>query len=278
MSRCAEEYYLSARERAAIRAEEARDRLKEAPKQAAARPHPGNEPPMAEQGECPVDAKTLEAWRDRCALLLATEIEWVDPDRGFLLCPFADKHTTKAGLRDTTLYLGRGYPHLFCLHATCKKELRKINLFLRLQLTGRTRPPEFESTPGSKASYGQAKWVEENRGLLLQAHRGKIRPLVDLQKTPAEFLQMVFSPEDYVWIGMPWMTGNVWKKHFRSVRKWIADPPREQWAFVCPNPLRPGSRDRTNENVAELKYLILESDKEPGENHPVSANDQRGDV
>ena len=198
----------------------------------------------------------LQAWRKQCEDLIAKPIEWTDAGQGYLTCPFSHLHTKKTGSRDTVLYIDGGFPHIFCLHARCKNGLREVNYFFRKQLGVPPGPPN----PERKQARKMADNLEQMRPMLIEKYRDKARTLTNPPMDPTHFLVRMFGPKDYVWIGQPWMTGKGWERCFRTVEQWIENPPIEQLSFMCANPLTPGCYDRTQENVLNLKYLVLESD------------------
>jgi hypothetical protein len=69
----------------------------------------------------------------------------------------------------------------------------------------------------------------------------------------------LFDPEDIVWIGDVRQSGPGHASHFRPVSAWrkMANAPGQ---FICPNTFRPGSYSRCNENIHQMKFLVVESD------------------
>jgi hypothetical protein len=199
-------------------------------------------------------------WRAKCEELMGTPIDWVSESAGILECPFKDLHTTKNAYRDTALYLS-GFPHIHCLHESCKERLRDINRFLRIQLTGTSQVSE-DFAP--KQSRGQVEFFRKNREMLIEKYTPKIREWSWAYLDTGFFLKKMFDPidpQDWLWIGSPEMTGMNYPNNFGSSSFWIhASPLPKSWRFICANPLKKGVCNRTNNNVAAYKYLVLESD------------------
>src|SRR5207253_5752374 len=77
------------------------------------------------------------------------------------------------------------------------------------------------------------------------------------------YLQLLgmFDDEDVVWIGRDvFDTGS--RKHasrFRYVREWLAES-ECPGSYTCPSTFHPGSYSRSEVNVCEAKFLVIESD------------------
>jgi hypothetical protein len=199
----------------------------------------------------------LSEWRQKAQELLGASnpVDWTSESRGYIVCPLRHLHTTANGVRDTFLYL-EGFPHIHCLHESCHDELREINRFLRIQLTGKsTVTTDFARSQ----NYGMAEALRKNRDMVLEKYTPKVRELPRYVGPSVEwFLEHMFEPTDFIWIGQPEMTGSYWPHNFQMVKHWEAKPPSPAFKFICPNPIM--GCDRKNENVAEYRHLVLESD------------------
>jgi hypothetical protein len=199
----------------------------------------------------------LQEWRRQAQELLGADnpVDWTSESRGYIVCPLRHLHTTNSAPRDTFLYL-EGFPHIHCLHESCHDELREINRLLRVQLTGQS---VVNVDFARSQNYHMAEVLKKNRDAVIEKYMPKIRELNDfLHDAESQwFIHWMFSPYDWVWIGQPEMTGENWKTNFRAAGAWILPPP--SWKFICPNPLRT-CWDRKNENIAEYRHLVLESD------------------
>ena len=203
----------------------------------------------------------LQEWRQKAQELLgqANPIDWTSDRRGYIVCPLRHLHTTNNAPRDTFLYL-EGFPHIHCLHESCHDELREINRFLRIQLTGKSK---VNVDFARSQSYGMAEALRKNRDAVLEKYTPRIRDLEGVRSfSPLAFLYRMFAPHDWVWLGQPEMTGPIWSRNFEEVSHWDVLPSciSPSWKFICPNPLIHGRCDRTNDNIFAYRHLVLESD------------------
>lgn len=75
----------------------------------------------------------------------------------------------------------------------------------------------------------------------------------------AKFLDIMFQPNDVIWIGDTTQSGPAYKHHFRTRQEWTSRTsiPGE---FVSHCTFKPGTVHRNAESIATDKYLVLESD------------------
>jgi hypothetical protein len=201
-------------------------------------------------------SKTTE-WKIQAEEILGQEIREFDGSRGYITCPLSNLHTQKNRPKDTLIYLS-DFPHIHCLHQSCYEQLREVNRFLRIQITGTSK---VETSFERKNTRGAEDLMKKSRELILKKYADKKKCLQDLGISSRDFINRMFLDDDLIWIGNPEHTGQQWKTHFRTALAWNQSPPLLTWRFICPNPLKPGSFDRTIENVAVYKHLVLESDE-----------------
>jgi hypothetical protein len=79
-------------------------------------------------------------------------------------------------------------------------------------------------------------------------------PKRPLQEQRRLFLTTLFEPNDVIW------AGEVFQKNFLTLKDWLKKP-AIFGCFVSHCTFKPGSKSRCNDNVAERKYLVVESDK-----------------
>ena len=87
------------------------------------------------------------------------------------------------------------------------------------------------------------------------------------------FLDAMFEPEDIIWIGQVWETGQREKRgkrvnyqfKFKPCEQWLCEgiPGRSEFVSHCT--FQPGTNSRCNDSVAERKFMVVESDVIPVE-------------
>ena len=77
-------------------------------------------------------------------------------------------------------------------------------------------------------------------------------------------LLALFPSTDILWIGSVFQSGASFGNHFRPRSEW-GEEQSAPGQFICPNPFRAGESSRSNENISELRYFVVESDELPKE-------------
>jgi hypothetical protein len=214
-----------------------------------------------------------------CESLLGS-IEWKDSFNGFTRCPGLDLHTSRNGARDCKIMLS-GPPTLFCLHASCTGVIAETNRWLRSEI-GRAercvsgKPlPKWTPTPQDIA---RREKHEREEALKARARKALPKILTDFRLEEADLweespvrldgdirdewrLQLqLFAPHDVVWIGDVYDSGKPENAaNFRFVSDWRGLPTCPG-NFTCGSTFHPWIISRSNETVAERKFLIIESD------------------
>lgn len=196
----------------------------------------------------------LQEWRQKAQELLGADnpVDWTSEARGYLVCPLRHLHTTRNGPRDTFLYL-EGFPHIHCLHESCHDELREINRFLRIQLTGQS---VVNADFARSQNYHMAEALKKNRDAVIEKYTPKIRKGLTFMVPSSVFLKRMFKKHDVVWVGQPEMAKGA--INFQDAWYWGICGIPSVWKYVCPNPLK--GCHRANENISEYRHLVLESD------------------
>ncbi|MFZ3377358.1 MAG: hypothetical protein WA183_17565 [Chthoniobacterales bacterium] len=138
-----------------------------------------------------------------------------------------------------------------------ERDLRRlVRQSLRYALAGTNRAPvSFDRVKtNSITAAASAKLPSILQGA--PAHYGRWAD-AGLALERRAFLSSLFHGEDLIWIGMITSFGT-W--HFRTTNEWLAAPtiPGE---FISHSTFRAGSTSRSNENVLERKYFVVESDE-----------------
>lgn len=180
----------------------------------------------------------------------------------YIECPFRAKHTGPNKAKDTLLYFD-DYPHLWCFHESCRGERRELNFALRVIVTGTGAYPEGVTFNSPSAESGRlAAKVVQDRKRILEKFTKALRPLAEIKLKPIEFLRVLFSLEDVVWIGRTCDSGKErHAKHFRTIGEWLVKPPPAYWPYTTGCTFQSGAISRCVKNVIRRMYLILESDE-----------------
>lgn len=189
---------------------------------------------------------------------VANGIAWESETEGTCICPFIGLHTEKDQYRDCHVYADRGL--IYCLHASCERKRKALNKKLQKVLGIVYKPDEGERKK-AKSAYNQAKFLEANRDAFIARYLPVAHQFEAIQCTPAEFIEAMFRPDDVIWIGGKFDSGKEsHRAHFKTTREWLRDGINPKYELTLPNTFKPGSYQRTAENILELRYFVLESD------------------
>jgi hypothetical protein len=191
-------------------------------------------------------------------------IDWQSPTSGWCKCPGHDSHTTGDGKRHTEVRID-GIPTIICQHKSCKESIDIANHELRSLCfrVDKSKNPGIKPTP-KPSTPSPAKQAEAMAQALKlrfpELMRGK---LVDtLEQIPdgsqehfRRHLKLFESP-DTIWHGD---TYDSKPENFRTAYEW--------WCqltpignFISHSTFKPKSTARTNANIEEVKFLVVESD------------------
>ena len=214
-------------------------------------------------------------------------VQWVDTTTGYCECPGAACHTQKAGQRDCRIALDQ-VPTIHCFHTSCQAAVDAANHALRSALArgelaqGPTRrapartPAELAADKERQGLRALGERARARRPLILQKHQCtpaelRSRSPSPVPDDPAEHWRLhlqLFQPGDVVWIGdtrdscgadAPPARREQCGRHFRAVADWLTWS-RAPGAFTCPSVFTAGSHSRSNANVLQRRFLVVESD------------------
>ncbi|MFA6543766.1 MAG: hypothetical protein WCS99_05035 [Limisphaerales bacterium] len=204
-------------------------------------------------------------------------VEWADDSQGYCECPGRAQHTSPDGRRDCAVYLDHA-PTLYCVHASCREVVEAKNRELRRALAdggdaevGKPR----RLTAEEKLRMAQTRCRERIR---LRAASSRERILSEwswplariIGDSPVRLpedagghwrlLLQRFHPDDVVWMGDKFDSGKPeHARHFRTAGEWL-ESPEAPAPLICPATFRPGSINRSNDDVVSRRFLVVESD------------------
>ncbi len=213
--------------------------------------------------------------KDIAEELLGT-ITWIEEDKGFCSCPGEHLHTNQTGNRACAIYLN-GVATIVCMHSSCQDEVYQANRNLRQAIF--TNCPVDPQRKVSKEER-QRKQKEEQRLVQLElrgrsslsqilkdyrwvydAIQGSSVDAVDADpaKHGRQIVQL-FNGEDVIWIGNKFDSGSSQHQcHFRTADEWLKTE-GVIGQLTCPAAFKAGSISRSNANVLQRRFLVVESD------------------
>ena len=220
-------------------------------------------------------SKNTETLQQMASNILG-DIQWISEYQGFCECPGKKQHTRKNGNRDCIVYLDN-IPTINCRHSSCREFVDKANGDLRHSL----RYGEFtgKSHKLSEAEKQTIARRENEKQIMIRAACSKERLLKDYHwpyesicnDSPEKLdsnieqhwklLLSLYNQEDILWIGGIHDSGkdeNV--LNFREVKRWLLEKTHAPAQYICPSTFHPQSKARSNDNVLERKFLVVESD------------------
>ena len=204
-------------------------------------------------------------------------IDWVDADMGFCECPGQKLHTSKDSAKDCAVYLDR-VPTVSCFHGSCKAAVDAANKRLRTAILNPTGDAEY--VPRKLTADERAKMLETERRERLQLRASKALPTilkkykwsyddmlkdspVDVRGNEADHWELLlekFKKDDVIWIGEREHSGRAENKvNFRTVEEWLKSE-RAPFPFACPSTFKNTSVSRSNDNILERRFVVVESD------------------
>ena len=213
--------------------------------------------------------------KDIAQELLGT-ITWETDTKGFCQCPGEHTHSTDSGPRDCVVYLD-GVPTIFCQHQSCIEQVRHANRALReaiegggldggdALLTDREKKQRLRAAQRTNQIEQRARTALPK---ILADHRWTYNDIVKDTKTPIDenpaihwrHIVELFREDDRIWIGYTHDSGRAeHTRNFRPARSWLAGN-GIMGPLTCPSTFRDGSFSRSNENVLDRRFLVVESD------------------
>lgn len=219
---------------------------------------------------------------------LLGHVAWIDLRHGYCRCPGAQLHTTANGERDCSVMLDK-VPTIFCVHASCRSAIEHANHELRSAI-GKAKFNR-EKTPGKRwrptaEEIERQKEREAFQRLKLRAGTSLPQILETFATDPVEFFEerpvrllddpandwrlllKLYRRDDVVWIGdtkdscdatADEKRKEYCRRHFRPVTDWLKET-QAPGQFVCPNTFKAGVHSRSNDNLLDHRYLVVESD------------------
>lgn len=223
-------------------------------------------------------------------------IDWQTEVTGFCKCPGAHLHTTPNARKDCRVNID-GAPTLYCFHSTCAPAVAQTNHRLRrdlgaspwqlVLLGGRTlRSGDLLQSDGAilpREGRAASSNPSPDRLLLetLRVHAERFKPdlfehfhwpmsqiladspLFISERDPDDQFRTwlkLWPAHSIVWVGDIYSSGRPeHRTHFRPVADWYQIGP-SMGNFTCGSAFRPGTHSRTNANLADHRFLVVESD------------------
>ncbi len=203
-------------------------------------------------------------------------IEWVTSDRGFMECPGKSLHTGKNAKKDCRI-ITSGAPTIFCLHSSCygmvedaNKRLRQAcagQEFKKRELTTEEKKAASEAFKKKKIDFDLQTLGATSKEIIFKHYEWPPadmweESLIRAPEEPLEHWKLflnLFNENEVVWNGDVTDSGyplNI--DNFRTVSEWRKVIPEGN--FTCPAIFKEGSFSRSNENVVQRKFLVIESD------------------
>jgi hypothetical protein len=224
-------------------------------------------------------------------------IDWQSEVSGLCRCPGETLHTTRTSAKDCRVNID-GAPTIFCFHASCAGAVAGANKRLRsdlgasswelklpdgqilrsgdvLQRDGTIVPRETISA-GSRSGVDEQLVLETLR-IIAERFRGELlsrfywplatiladSPLQVCERDPDDQFRTwlkLWPAHCHVWIGDVFSSGKLeHRTHFRPIAEWYQIGP-VLGNFTCGSSFKPGSYQRTNENLNGHRFLVIESD------------------
>lgn len=204
-------------------------------------------------------------------------VEWLGENEGLCQCPGRELHTSNNGKRDCKIYLG-GAPTLTCFHASCKKLLETKNAELRKALREGTvdEGSRVRMTLQEKRRLAEIQRKESvrrraanSREMILKKYCWPYQEIIEQSPVAVttenigdhwRLLLSRFKTGDVVWIGDKYDSGKPeHADHFKTVEQWNVSS-SAPGPFICPVVFKNTSVSRSNDNVADRRFLVIESD------------------
>lgn len=218
----------------------------------------------------------MERNRQAIASNILGHIDWTTWDRGFIKCPGENFHTGNTGKRDCRIIISDA-PTIYCFHSSCSHEVEEANLRLRKAIGG----GEFvkrELTEIEKLEFKEKQKKKKMEFDLQLLGSMKKEVILDkFQRDPCDYWEdspirlddgpendaklfiNLFKDDDVIWNGPVMASGcPINRFNFKKVWDWRND--MIEGNFTCPSTFKPETFSRSNENVMERRFLVIESD------------------
>lgn len=204
-------------------------------------------------------------YKDAAEQLLG-KIEWINETEGYCQCPGVDAHTKVNNRKDCKIMID-GAPTINCHHSSCNPVTFDYNRKIR-SLFGRidkANNPSGNYRPSNILPFNTPSDIADNTAKALRDRlhdicKGRLcdtpSPIPDTVKGQFHAHLSLFEETEWIWHGD---TYNSTAAHIRPAKAWKSySNPIGQ--FISHSTFKPDSEGRKNENVDEVKYLVVESD------------------
>lgn len=214
-------------------------------------------------------------------------IEWESETMGYCKCPGESMHSHETGANHCRVTLDK-VPTIFCFHTSCGHAVDEANHRLRSDIGKverglKSNPTPYQPTPEDRAKLQEKRRIEELRrrsaeSLPFILQKFHVEPADIWEESPVRLLDdpsgdwrllvHLFELDDVIWVGDKKSSCNdeaddnrksVCRRFFRPVEDWLLCPAAPA-NFTCPSTFKPGSFSRSNANVLQRKFLVIESD------------------
>jgi hypothetical protein len=204
----------------------------------------------------------------------AEVLAWRDGNSAYTRCPGEALHTTPTNPRDCLVYL-TGAPSAHCQHQSCQAEVDALSSALRTAFPSDREIPRDTS----RANIDYAAVRNAKKTALVKSGRAAQErilsqypwPRCDIwesspyrfsdeleHRTCRQFLALAFDAEDLLFIGHP-ERSNEWGA-IRSCSDWLGSADLLSRPAICPSTFKHSIGGRRKENVACVRYVVLEAD------------------
>ncbi len=192
-------------------------------------------------------------------------IEWQTPIRGFCKCPGEQFHTHKTGKKDCEVRID-GAPTITCFHASCYDEVYQANQELRstcgkIDKAAGLPMPDLPRKTNPAPTKGD-RLEEATEGIKSRIKEITAASLCETQETIPESATeqfkrhlAIFDPSDYVWHGETYATNS-----FKTAADWQTKG-EPVGNYIGHSTFLPCSKARSNSNIEQVKFLVVESDE-----------------
>jgi hypothetical protein len=206
------------------------------------------------------------------------EIYWCDSFAGYCRCPGEHLHSHRTGQHDCRVLLD-GAPTLYCFHTSCSGVVEQANSKLRSGIGRAARGGFIEDWKPSPEDIARRTEKERAEKLKLRAEHSLPRILqqfpvalpdiwdaspVRLDYEARDDWKMhlaLFDPGDVVWIGNVYDSGkHEHARNFRTAAEWVKES-KAPGEFTCPATFKSNCNSRSNDNVLQRRFLVIESDQ-----------------
>ncbi|HRH95387.1 MAG TPA: hypothetical protein PLB55_05600 [Prosthecobacter sp.] len=207
------------------------------------------------------------------------QIHWLDESTGYGECPGKQNHTTPDGPKDCRIHVD-GTPAVYCLHSSCSSKVADASRRLRdamnaypVRSVSATPPAPTTNRPQTKTREEELrKQASEALPLILERNAVTIDDLKNQSRRfshipPIEqdsfwcLLMQAYGKDGVIWVGDKYDSGSPQHaKHWRSIAEWREEPEPNLGPYVCTSTFKPGAFARSNDQIVERKFFVVECD------------------